>query len=204
MQSLTHAPDGAAEQACRRYSELWHESLEKLAAAYPAAQVELAGTDYQRDLTDHHKRMLNLARYYINDIAAQKNLQSASVGHEEYKAKMLEMQQWYLERSQEQTELFTQMLARTEGWLKDVKFKQDEEAAAKQKAYYKDLFLNWQKENEEDQAKLHQELDSLRKQNKETLLAAAARGNTPTTRSKSKAMKSSLSEPCCDDLEECD
>lgn len=146
--------------------------------------------------------MHNLATYYIRDVAAQKNLLNAKFCHEEYTQKMKDMHQWYLERSKEQSELFTEMLLRTETFLKDVKFQQDEAAADRQKEYYKDLFLNWQKENEIEQAGMHQELDALRKQNKEALLAAGARGNTPTLRSKTKG-KHVTSEPSCD-LENCD
>jgi hypothetical protein len=61
---------------------------------------------------------------------------------------MQDMQKWYLARSEEQAVLFTEMLERTEIFLKDVRFQQDHEAADQQKAYYKDLFLNWAKENE--------------------------------------------------------
>ena len=46
MLSLPCAPDGVAEQACRRYTELWHEAMAKVEIDYPQAQVELKGTDY--------------------------------------------------------------------------------------------------------------------------------------------------------------
>jgi hypothetical protein len=81
MQSLPSAPDGIAEQASRRYTELWNEAMAKLENDYPLAQAELKGTDYRRDIDDVHKRMLNLARYYITDVATQKNLLNANVCH---------------------------------------------------------------------------------------------------------------------------
>jgi hypothetical protein len=37
MQSLPNAPDGIAEQASRRYTELWNEAMHKLESSYPAA-----------------------------------------------------------------------------------------------------------------------------------------------------------------------
>jgi hypothetical protein len=55
--------------------------MAKLENDYPLAQAELKGTDYRRDIDDVHKRMLNLARYYITDVATQKNLLNANVCH---------------------------------------------------------------------------------------------------------------------------
>ena len=69
---------------------------------WPDAYNALKGTDYRVRSEEIVNHCQQLAFYYINDVAHQKNAKHLENIEEEWHRKMEEQQRWYLERSQEQ------------------------------------------------------------------------------------------------------